>query len=123
MKNHINKKIAVLSIILSSISFPSFAGNSLESICSSDNGTLIRGKRISNYTTSTIWGPGGTNDPTISIKVDGTWYSIYSKDVVNGGADFGISSYLQTMALLGNDVDICVKDGVLRGVENEGHWQ
>ncbi|AZT39689.1 hypothetical protein ELZ88_24490 (plasmid) [Salmonella enterica subsp. enterica serovar Karamoja] len=115
------KHTALLGLGL--ISMNSFAGNALSTICKDAQGTMETGQYIQNYTTSTIWPQGSSpSQMAIQIRIDGIWYGSYSKGQTNGGAGYGLSQYVQTMAILHQKVDACVKDGYLIGIENSDAW-
>jgi len=113
-----------LFLVFSLFSSCSFAGNSLAEICREDGSELIKNAKIQNYTAATIWPQQEENKDQMSvqIKVNDRWFGIFSQHLTSGGGNYGIQSYTQTLALLSQPVDVCVKGGVLRGIENAGSW-
>ncbi|AZT39688.1 hypothetical protein ELZ88_24485 (plasmid) [Salmonella enterica subsp. enterica serovar Karamoja] len=115
------KKLTV-SLFLLVIPLCSHAGNSLPAICSGDDSTMISNVVVQKLNISTVWPEGVTTGPALNVELNGVWYGISMQDVGSGGGGYGISQYVQTMALLQQHVDACVKGSILRGIVNTTTW-
>ncbi|MGM7759256.1 putative AB5 enterotoxin binding subunit YtxB [Yersinia enterocolitica] len=89
----------------------------LKSQCEVDNGTMIYNRIIKGYNASIMWRPDDTSLDAINIKIDNKWYGAIADDRTNGNAAKGMSSFAQAAFLINLPVNVCIKDGYLRGVE------
>ncbi|HDL6961808.1 TPA: putative AB5 enterotoxin binding subunit YtxB [Yersinia enterocolitica] len=89
----------------------------LKSQCDIDNGMMIYNRIIKNYNASVMWRPNDLSLDAINIKIDDNWYGAIADDRTYGNASKGMSSFAQTAYLINFPVNVCVKDGYLRGIE------
>ncbi|HDL7644655.1 TPA: putative AB5 enterotoxin binding subunit YtxB [Yersinia enterocolitica] len=92
----------------------------LKSQCDVDNGVMIYKQIIKSYNASVMWRPDDISLDAINIKIDDQWYGAIADDRTNGNVAKGISSFAQAAYLISLPVNVCVKEGYLRGVEGAG---
>ncbi|AJI81987.1 putative lipoprotein [Yersinia enterocolitica] len=92
----------------------------LKSQCDVDNGVMIYKQIIKSYNASVMWRPDDISLDAINIKIDDQWYGAIADDRTNGNVAKGMSSFAQAAYLISLPVNVCVKEGYLRGVEGAG---